>query len=98
MIRATVLGPLWATKRIDHLPAGALLEVEEVGTKKRLVALDQLGAGPGEEVLIALGSAVSQHLAGNTPVDAMVVGVVDELPSKPAEQPLRKHSHERKEE
>lgn len=97
MIRATVIGPLWATKRIDMFPAGALLEVQEVGSDRRLVALDQLGAGPGELVLVALGSAVSHHLAGNAPIDALVVGVIDELPSTPAEPNLRKNSHERKE-
>ncbi len=82
MIKATVIGPLWATKRIEGLPAGALLELSEVGTERRLIALDQLGSGPGEVVLVALGSGVSQHFPGKAPVDALIVGVVDELPTQ----------------
>lgn len=87
MIKATVLGPLWATKRADGFPAGALLELREVGTDRHLVALDQLGAGPGEVVLVALGSGVSRHFPGKAPVDALIVGVVDELPTQAAQSP-----------
>lgn len=85
MIKATVIGPLWATKRLEGLPAGALLELIEIGTERRLIALDQLGSGPGEVVLVALGSGVSQHFPGKAPVDALIVGVVDELPTQTAQ-------------
>ena len=78
MIRATVLGPVWATKRIDGLPAAALLEVEEVATSRRYVALDQLGSGPGDTVLVSLGSAATRHLPGSPPLDALIVGVIDD--------------------
>lgn len=78
MIKATVLGPIWATKRVENLPGGALLELEEHATGKRLVALDQLGSGPGDVVLVTLGSGVAAHFAGKAPLDALVVGVVDE--------------------
>lgn len=78
MIKATVHGPIWATKRIENLPGGALLEVEEHGTGRRLVALDQLGSGPGDVVLVTLGSGVAAHFTGKAPLDALVVGVVDE--------------------
>ncbi len=82
MIKAAVIGPVWATKRIEGLPAGALLEVEEEGTAHRLVALDQLGAGAGDKVLVALGSAASRYLAGDPPVDALIVGLLDEIVSR----------------
>lgn len=78
MIAATVIGPIWATKRLENLPGGALLELEEQSTGKRLVALDQLGAGPGDLVLVTLGSGVANHFPGRAPLDALVVGVVDE--------------------
>lgn len=78
MITATVLGPIWATKRLESLPGGALLEVEEHGTGRRMVALDQLGSGPGDVVLVTLGSGVAAHFTGKAPLDALVVGVVDE--------------------
>lgn len=79
MIKAIVIGPVWATKRIDGLPAAAWLEVEEVATARRVVALDQLGSGPGDTVLVALGSAVANHLPGRPPLDALIVGVVDDF-------------------
>lgn len=87
MLKARVTGPVWATKRLDGVPAGALLEVVCLdGTKH--VALDSLGSGPGDLVLIAIGSAASRHLPGNPPIDALVVGVVDEeisdTPGSPA--------------
>lgn len=80
MIKATVIGSVWATKRIEGIPAGALLEVAEAGTNRRLIALDQLGSGPGETVLIAEGSSAARRLPGDPPIDALVVGVVDEPP------------------
>ena len=87
MIKATVLGPVWATKRINGFPAGALLEIEHDGTGQRYVALDNLGSGPGDHVLVALGSAVSQHLPGTPPTDALVVGVIDEPTPRTANTP-----------
>ncbi len=82
MIQASVVGPVWATKRVTPFPAGALLEVEEDGTSRRLVALDQLGAGPGDHVLVALGSAAARHMPGEPPLDALIVGVLDESTSR----------------
>jgi ethanolamine utilization protein EutN len=86
MIKATVIGPVWATKRIDGFPAGALLEVEQEGTARRLVALDHLGAGPGDNVLVTVGSAVTRHLPGEPPLDALIVGVLDDLTPRASEQ------------
>ncbi|MEZ5213272.1 MULTISPECIES: EutN/CcmL family microcompartment protein [unclassified Gordonia (in: high G+C Gram-positive bacteria)] len=78
MIRATVVGPVWATKRIDGFPAGALLEVRRDHTDQRYVALDHLGCGPGDRVLVALGSAVARCLPGAVPADALVIGILDD--------------------
>jgi ethanolamine utilization protein EutN len=78
MLRATVVGPVWATKRVDKFPVGALLEVECATTGNRYVALDVLGTGPGEHVLVTTGSSVAQHFSGTAPVDAMIVGVIDQ--------------------
>lgn len=80
MIKATVIRPVWATKHLDGFPSGALLEVQRDETSERVVALDCLGSGPGDRVLVALGSSVSNHLSRSAPVDALIVGVLD-LPS-----------------
>lgn len=78
MLKARVMGPIWATKRISDVPAGALLELETVPGGDVIVALDQLGSGPGDLVLVATGSSVSRYLTTACPIDALVVGVIDE--------------------
>lgn len=81
MLRAVVTGNVWSTKRIDGLPAGALLEVEVEGGS-RLVAFDVLGSGVGETVLVAQGSVAAAWFPGTPPpVDALVIGSVDTQPT-----------------
>jgi ethanolamine utilization protein EutN len=78
MIRGHVIGNVWATKRIEHIPAGAFLEVETAGGG-RLVAFDVLGCGEGEEVLIVSGSTAAAWLGGGKiPIDALIVGSIDQ--------------------
>src|SRR5260370_41297219 len=88
MLQGTVVGNVWSTKRIDGLPNGAFLEVEVIGSGDRLVAFDVLGSGLGERVLIAQGSVASGWLPERPPVDALIIGSIDE-PAAPAEAPPR---------
>jgi ethanolamine utilization protein EutN len=83
MLKATVTGSVWATKRIDKMPHGAFLEVEVEGGG-RLVAFDVLGSGVGERVLIATGSVASGWLATEhpAPIDALIIGSIDEPASE----------------
>ena len=83
MLQAVVVGNVWSTKRIDGLPSGAFLEVEVTGSGERLVAFDVLGSGQGERVLVAQGSVAAGWLPGRPPVDALIIGAIDE-PSAPA--------------
>lgn len=78
MIRATVSGKIWASRRIDTVPTGAYLEVEtESGA--RLIAFDPLGCAPGEAVLITQGSVAAAYFTGQTaPIDALIIGSIDE--------------------
>lgn len=78
MIRGRVIGRVWSTKRVDALPQGALLEVEtERGA--RLIAFDPLGCGDGEEVLLTQGSVAAGFFEGaRVPVDALIIGSIDE--------------------
>jgi ethanolamine utilization protein EutN len=59
MIRATVTGTVWATRRLNEIPNGAFLEVRAAGSEAVLVAFDVLGSGVGEEVLVVQGSVAS---------------------------------------
>ena len=79
MLKATVTGNVWATKRVDGLPNGAFLEVEVEGAGSRLVAFDVLGSGVGEPVLVATGSVAAAYFPDpHPPVDALVIGSIDE--------------------
>jgi ethanolamine utilization protein EutN len=86
MLQAVVVGNVWSTKRIDGLPSGAFLEVEVTGSGERLVAFDVLGSGQGERVLVAQGSVAAGWLPDRPPVDALIIGAIDE-PSAPRPAP-----------
>ena len=78
MLRATVSGSVWATRRVEGIPNGAFLEVEVEGGGK-LVAFDVLGSGVGERVLIATGSVASSWFGSeHPPIDALIIGSIDE--------------------
>ncbi len=89
MILAIVEGNLVATKKNDKINGKKLLFVRPLvvnspddkelhAGKSTLVAVDELGAGEGEIVLIAQGSSARLGMADkNSPVDAVVVGIVD---------------------
>jgi ethanolamine utilization protein EutN len=79
MLKATVVGNVWATKRVEGLPNGAFLDVEVEGAGSRLVAFDVLGSGLGERVLVATGSVAAAYFPDpHPPVDALVIGSIDE--------------------
>ncbi len=80
MVKGRVIGKVWSTKRIDTLPQGALLDVElEDGS--HVVAFDPLGCGDGEQVLVTQGSVAATYFEKvKAPVDALIVGSVDEQP------------------
>jgi ethanolamine utilization protein EutN len=82
MKTGTVIGKVWATKRLDELPGGALLEVEleeESGRGERMIAYDALGAGDGERVLVTQGSVAKGWFKDSRAVvDALIIGILDE--------------------
>jgi len=79
MLKATVVGNVWATKRVEGRQNGAFLEVEVDGAGSRLVAFDVLGSGVGERVLVATGSVAAAYFPDpHPPVDALVIGSIDE--------------------
>jgi ethanolamine utilization protein EutN len=87
MLRATVVGNVWSTRRLPEVPAGALLDVE-TDTGSRLVALDVLGCGIGEQVLVVTGSVAAAWFPGEAPpIDALVIGSIDtQTPSQSPSQ------------
>lgn len=78
MVRGRVIGRYWATKRVEQLPQGALLEVE-LDNGARLIAFDPLGCAEGEHVLITQGSVAAAYFErARAPVDALIIGSLDE--------------------
>jgi ethanolamine utilization protein EutN len=77
-----VVGKVWATKRLNELPGGALLEIansEDSEMEERFVAFDPLGAGVGERVLVTQGSVAKAWFKdGANVVDALVIGILDD--------------------
>lgn len=84
MFLARVVGNVVSTRKSEKLTGRKLLVVEPVdfatqkGEGKPLVAVDSVGAGEGEIVLVVQGS--SSRLTETTkdsPVDATIMGIVD---------------------
>ncbi len=69
-----VVGSIWATRKAECLQGQTFLVVQTEG--KEIVAADQVGAGPGDRVLLATGTVASRYCM-DAPVDAAVVAIVD---------------------
>lgn len=83
MLLAKVIGRVVATRKEESLVGYTLLvlEIQDPGDStsrgERLVAVDMLGAGVRDLVLVVRGGAARLGLPHPAPVDATVVGIVD---------------------
>ncbi len=82
MLMGKVVGHIVSTRKNEKLVGSKILEVRlienEKDTDKFLIALDSVGAGIGERVLITTGSGARLALDNNTaPTDVVIVGIVD---------------------
>ncbi len=71
----TVTGSVWATRKASCL-SGQTFLVVSTGTEE-LVAADQVGAGCGDQVLLAVGTVAAKY-SMDAPVDAAVVAIIDQ--------------------
>ena len=71
----TVSGSVWATRKAACLSGQTFLVVDSEGQK--IVAADQVGAGPGDRVLLATGTTAARYCM-DAPVDAAVVAILDQ--------------------
>jgi microcompartment protein CcmK/EutM len=82
---ARVIGSAVATIKDEKLTGRKLLivrEADETGQAvgKPYVAIDSVDAGTGDLVLIAAGSSARQtNITKDTPVDAVIMAVIDSL-------------------
>lgn len=78
MILGRVTGNVTATVKDAALVGGKLLLVD-TGSGE-IVALDSVGAGAGDEVLVTTGSAARMPQAGSgAPVDATIIAIIEHV-------------------
>lgn len=88
MIICTVIGNVWATRKEETLNGLKLMVVQRVdlsssGDHENFVAVDCVGAGVGDRVLVTTGSSARKALRNQeSPVDASIVGILDEVNAK----------------
>ena len=82
MLKGIIRGNIVSTRKQESLIGSKFMEVELIEngnlTKKFIVAIDSVGAGIGETVLITTGSSARLALHNQcAPADAVIVGIVD---------------------
>ncbi len=83
MIIGKVIGRIVSTRKHERLIGNKFLVCEikksNTNTKETIIAVDTVGAGMGEHVLISTGSSARMSMGNSeAPVDASIVGIVDE--------------------
>ncbi len=79
-----IVGQVVSTARHPQLPQMTFLLVDIVdmdGTvrQKSQIAVDSIGAGKGEMVMLVRGSSARMILDGSNPIDLSVIGIVDQI-------------------
>ncbi|MEW6701635.1 MAG: EutN/CcmL family microcompartment protein [Bacteroidota bacterium] len=85
MILGKVIGTVWSTRKDENLVGAKFLIVRQLDLDYKpkettVIAVDSVGAGVGEIVIVAQGSSARQTtFTKNKPVDAVVMAIVDKL-------------------
>lgn len=85
MFLGKVIGTVWSTRKDENLVGAKFLIVRQLDLNLKekdtfVVAVDSVGAGEGEVVLVATGSSSRQtEFTKNKPVDAVIMAIVDKL-------------------
>lgn len=88
MFLGKVIGNVWSTKKYPSLKNMKLMFVQPINanykeTDEPIIAVDTVGAGPGEIVYyITASEAVLPLPVDFAPVDASIVGIVDSIYSE----------------
>ena len=82
MLRGIVIGNVVSTRKQEALVGSKFMEVQILQNGKEtdeyIIAVDSVGAGIGETVLLTTGSSARLALSHpNVPTDAVIVGIVD---------------------
>ena len=85
MLLGRIVGEVWATRRDPLIEDMKLLLVSPIDENREIaasfiVAVDVVGAGVGELVLVAQGSSARQsELTKSKPVDAVIMAIIDDF-------------------
>ncbi len=82
MIVGKVIGTVVSTRKSEKLRGSKFMVIEPLEPMKgylcQFVAVDTIGAGVGETVLVVQGSAARTEFGREAmPIDAAIVGIVD---------------------
>ncbi len=82
MLKGIIRDTIVSTRKQETLVGSKFMEIEIIKNGKLtgefIVAIDSVGAGIGETVLITTGSSARLALHNtNAPADAVIVGIVD---------------------
>ncbi len=85
MFLGKVIGNVWATKKYEAVHSFKMMFVQPLNAElenngEPFVAIDTVGAGPGEIIIyITASEAVIPLPVDLAPVDASIVGIVDSV-------------------
>ncbi|MBN7774555.1 EutN/CcmL family microcompartment protein [Clostridium aminobutyricum] len=82
MLTAKLIDNVWATRKAESLNGFKFMLAEVIGGNRegeRLIVVDIISAGIGDRVIVCTGSSARRMLGDdNVPVDAVVIGIIDE--------------------
>lgn len=85
MLLGRVVGEVWATRKDQRVEGLRFLVVKQIDLERRstdayVVAVDTVGAGVGEIVMVCQGSSARQsELTNGKAVDAVVMAIIDDI-------------------
>jgi ethanolamine utilization protein EutN len=84
MFLAKVRGTVVSTSKDERLVGFKLLVVQRIGIEEEYVglpqvAVDTVGAGVGATVIVTGGSSARVSARPDSPIDATIVGIVDDV-------------------
>lgn len=82
MLTAKLIDNVWATRKAESLNGFKFMLAEVIGGSsegQRMIVVDNISAGIGDRVIVCTGSSARRMLGDDSiPVDAVVVGIIDE--------------------
>lgn len=83
MLAGKVIGSVVSTRKSEKLVGNKFMIVKlssrMSAAEKQLIAVDNIGAGIGDFVLVATGSAARKACKNEeAPIDAAIVGIIDD--------------------